>query len=73
MKEADPKAVFLRFFCAKVIHPGIFFLIARTSNLVQAVGNSRIFKYTGYFLASHTISEVDTPQVEMALACSRYH
>ena len=58
---------------AKVIHPGIFFLILERSNLVQVVGNSSIFQYTRYFLASHSMSEVDTPQVEMALARSRYH
>ena len=74
MKKAEPKAVYL---CvcvsAKVIHPGIFFLILERSNLVQVVGNSSIFQYTRYFLASHSMSEVDTPQVEMALARSRYH
>lgn len=74
MKKAEPKAVYLCLcVCAKVIHPGIFFLIAERSNLVQVVGNSSIFQYTGYFPASHTMSEVNTPQVEMALARSRHH
>ena len=56
--------------CAKVIHLGIFFLIAERSNLVQVMGNSSIFQYAGYFPASHTVSAGDTPQVEMALARS---
>lgn len=74
MKKAEPKAVDLYVcVCAKVIHPRIFFLIAERSNLVQVVGNSSIFQDAGYFPASHTMSAVDTPQVEMALARSRYH